>query len=123
MIWYLTSFIFTSAFSGTLLTFLVFDKSYKIIDSIKDLADSPLNVVVFEGENAAEYFNDSFNIYHDTFKNRITASFIENSLQEEWEHALFTKVNEGNTTLVSDQVYLDYQFATKLYNYTYLYRS
>ena len=123
MLWYLAAFIFSSAFSGALLSFLVFSKPFKTIDSIIDLAKSRIHVVMFEGENAFEYFKDPLEPLHDQFLGRTTAENPENGVQEEWEFDLFTDINNGEVALVSDQAYLDYHFATKLHKFPNLYRS
>ncbi|CAG2121551.1 unnamed protein product, partial [Medioppia subpectinata] len=123
MIWYLTTFIVISAFSGALLSFLVVAKPYNKIDSIADLAKSDIKFIIFDGETSVEYFNDTSEPLFGHFFNRSIVENPENNKQKEWELEVFQKINDGERAIVSDQLFLDFYFATKAQNYTNLYRS
>ena len=88
-----------------------------------DLAKSNSKVIVFEGENSVEYFNDPGEKYHDQFLDRIKEMNPVNDKQDEWADELFGKINNQEAALVSDQAFLDYHFATKSHLYPNLYRS
>ena len=123
MIWYFAAFVLTNAFSGALLTFLVFSKPFNKIDSIPELSETNFEVIVFEGENSVEYFNDPLEPYYRKFLKRIRKVNPENEEQDKFDAEILTEINDGTAALVSDQAYLDYKFATKSFNYTNLYRS
>jgi hypothetical protein len=123
MLWFYSTTILTWAFSGMLLTFLVFPTPYQKIDSIYELAQKDIQFTVFGGENALEYINDPNEPYYQQFYNRCVVEDPENENKDEWEKNIFDKISKGNYALVSDQYFLDYYFATKLLNYSNLYRS
>jgi hypothetical protein len=123
MLWFYSSMILMWAFSEMLLTFLVFPTPYQKIDSIYELAQKDIKFTVFKGENAFEYIKDPKEPYYQQFYNRCVVEDPENENKEKWEKIIFDKISKGNYALVSDQFFLDYYFATKLLNYSNLYRS
>jgi hypothetical protein len=123
MLWFYSTMILMWAFSGMLLTFLVFPTPYQKIDSIYELAQKDIEFTVFKGENAFEYINDPNEPYYQQLYNRCIVEDPENEDKNEWEKNIFDKISKGNYALVSDQFFLDYYFATKLLNYSNLYRS
>jgi len=123
LIWFYGSFIFSSAFSGILLAFLVFPIPFDKIDSIDDLAKKDVQFTVFKGENAVEYFNDTKEPYYHVFMNRCVVEEPLNDQKEKWENEVFDKISDGIYAIVSDRQYLDFYYATKSLNYSNLHRS
>ena len=82
-----------------------------------------MKVIIFEGENSDEYFRDPAGEYYYQFQNRITEEYPENNEQDQWLRKLLIKINNQELAFISDQAYVDYQFATKSYAYPNLYRS
>jgi len=111
------------AYNEVLLGNLIFSIEYSQIDSLKDLADSQLPFMVFQGESVQEYIEQENNEMIRKLRLRYVVEDPSDEKKEQWEIDTFKKISAGKYAMVCDQPFLDYYYALKLARYPNLHRS